>query len=132
MMGIKAQGEKEQADLQVALKKDWAQDEAKNIEIAKFAGRQLGLEGAQIDKMDSEMGSPALMRMLYNAGIKMQGAELITGDGKTDIGAKDHARSELARRQSDKGLEEAFTDRNHQAHKSEMAERERLNKIIHS
>ncbi len=128
---MKAHAIKETADLQVALKKEWGQDEAKNTEIAKFAARQLGLEGSVVDKVSGVMGAPALIKMLHTIGSKMQGSELITGDGKTDIGAKDHARSELARRQSDKGLEEAFTDRNHQAHKSELAERERLNRIIH-
>lgn len=61
----------------------------------------------------------------------MEGASLITGDGRTVATAKAEANAEMERKSADANWTKALHDATHPGHAAAVAENERLMKIIH-
>jgi len=127
-----AKVQQEATEMQAELTQSWGKDFARNREVAQFAARQLGLDGKIVDALARENGNAATLQLLHAVGAKMEGATLISGDGATVTGAKDQAKVELSRLETDAGFSKAFTDASHPGHRDAVEKHERLMKIIHS
>jgi hypothetical protein len=121
----------ERKQLQASLAKEWGGDAPKHVEMAQYAARQLGIDAALADQLNSEMSAPAMLKLFAQLGAKMEGAATITGDGKTLASTADQARADLSRREANPDMTKAFNDKNHPGHASELAEREKLNRLIY-
>jgi hypothetical protein len=115
-----------------ALKTEWGADAAKNTEVAQFAARQLGLDAALVDRVNAEIGAPGLIKLLHQVGAKMEGASMITGDGKSALTSKADAQAKLDAMQKDAATTAILADRTHAQHKNMVEQREQLMKIVHS
>lgn len=110
-----------------ALRSEWGAQEARNIEVARFAARNLGLGADVIDKINSEIAAPNTIKLLHALGEKMEGASTISGNGSSLQTSKDIAQQKL------NNLDQAaLNDAAHANHAQVVAEQERLMAIIHA
>lgn len=64
-------------DLQMqALQKDWGADYEKNTELARQATRKYGLSKEQLVRMETALGSNALMKLMFAIGSTTMDAEI--------------------------------------------------------
>lgn len=67
---------KEQDVQMQALQKDWGADYEKNTEIARQATRKYGLSKEQLVRMETALGSNALMKLMFAIGSTTMDAEI--------------------------------------------------------
>jgi hypothetical protein len=73
-------------DKQIAsLNKEWGGAHDANVEIARKAARNFGLEGDQIDKIQSALGYDGTMKLFHNIGSKLLEDKYIDGGTHIDI-----------------------------------------------
>lgn len=122
--------ETQKQEAQAALKQQWGNSLPRNLEVAQFAARQMGLDGKVLDLMNAELGAPGLIDVMYKIGSQMAGANIITGDGTVVGSSAEKARAQLVAYESDANFTKALGDGTHPRHGWAVQEQERLMKII--
>jgi hypothetical protein len=120
---MKSYAAEDETKMQADLKQQWGKDLDRNVEIAQFAGRELKLEPELLNKLNAEIGSPALVRLMHKIGQTMKGAEVITGDGAS--GSAQGAMAEIAQLESDPAFQKAFNDKNDPGHAAAVSRHEK-------
>lgn len=105
--GMQAQQQQQyqqQAQQQEAeLKREWGAAYEAKIGKAKAAATRFGIEGAMIDKMESALGLPTLMKFLSNIGEKIGEDSFVTGQ-RANTMTPEQARQRITSLQQDKAF----------------------------
>lgn len=100
---------KEQDSQMKALQAEWGADYQKNTEIARQAARQFGLDKDQLVRMESAMGSKALMHFMHKIGSALADPNLKgVGNGGNPGSAKAYTPQEAAAKMKELQADKAF------------------------
>lgn len=121
--------EKDTVDLQ----REWGAKYDANVNAAKQAAKEFGLEVEQVDKLESALGFGGLMRFMANVGSKLGEHNFETGEneGRSFGGAMTpaEANKELQRLMSDPKFMDAWTNRRHPEHQAALDKKARLTRM---
>lgn len=105
MEAYRQEQDKQMKDLQAA----WGADYQKNTEIARQAARQFGLGKETLVRMESAMGSKALMEFMHQIGSALADPNIKgAGSGANPAGAKTYTREEAAAKMKELQADRAF------------------------
>lgn len=74
--------ERQLAEQETALKKEWGAAYDQNINVAKHAAKAFGLDGATIDKLETAMGYSGVMKFMHTLGGKVGEASFVDGGSR--------------------------------------------------
>lgn len=87
-----------------ALKQKWGADYENNINLAKRAATELGLDGGKVEALEKALGFGGLMEFVHGLGTKLGTSdEFVGGDGKGGSGAPNTQAAALSRIRDLKG-----------------------------
>lgn len=113
-----------------SLKKEWGAAHEKNLQIAKGAAREFGLDGKVIDALERSMGFAGVMKFMHAIGAKL-GEDKFVGSGKPggfgDVMTPEAAQAQIRALRGDPG----FTARYVAGDVAAKAEMERLHKYAY-
>ena len=105
MEAYRAEQDKQMKDLQTA----WGADYDKNTELARQAARQFGLGKETLVRMESALGSKALMELMHKIGSAIADPALKgVGAGRNPVSAKAYTREEAAAKMKELQADKAF------------------------
>ena len=110
----------EQDNQMKALQSEWGADYQKNTEIARQAARQFGLDKEQLVRMESAMGSKALMQFMHKIGSALADPNLKgVGNGANPMSPKAYipqeAKAKMKELQADKAFGAKFINNDPEA-----------------
>jgi hypothetical protein len=89
------------------LKTEWGAAYDKNLNIARGAARELGIDGATIDALEKSMGFAGVIRHLHSLGSKIGEDKFVSGSGSpgfNGVMSPAQAQGQLAMLKSDPGF----------------------------
>jgi len=88
---------------EVSLKKDWGAAFDQNVQVAKKAATQFGLDGKAIDKLESALGYDGVMKFLHNIGSKIGESSFVGPNSPQGFGVltPEQARYQIAELKND-------------------------------
>lgn len=122
-----AQGARQLADLQTALRTEWGGNYDANNDMAQRAARALGLGLEDASQLEKITGAPGLMKLFQKVGALM-GEDVLKGGSARGGGAMtpDQAQAEQNRLEADPEFINSLRDPRHPQHKDNKARREQL------
>lgn len=116
---------KENGELDQALRTKWGGDYDKNVGVAQAAVKQFGFNAVDLDKLEKITGSAGLLEMFATIGEKMGTASLVTGAIANN--SPQGALSEIDKLKGDKEFSEAYLNREHPGHEEAVRRMKALN-----
>lgn len=115
-----------------ALKKKWGADYDGNIDLAKRAAAELGLDGPKVEALEKAMGFAGLMEFVHGLGTKLGTSDtFVGGEGKGGGGGAPNTQAAALQKIRDLKADKGWATRYAQGDADAKAEMRRLMQIAY-
>ncbi len=126
-----SKGQKSEAEV-ADLHTEWGGQFDANVEAAKRAVRQFGIDKATMEGIEGGIGTGATYRLMAKLGLALGEDGGVQGDGKKQFAStKEQALHEISTLKGDKDFLAAYQDGKHGGHAAAVAKMENLFKIAY-
>ena len=98
-----------------ALRAEWGQAYDQNVNIAKRAAQEFGIDAQTVDKLEQSLGFDGVFKMLHNIGSKIGESSFTAGEAQSAISTPNAAVAKIKMLQQDKGFVEKYIAGNAEA-----------------